>query len=222
MTREPVLPAVRSAMFTAVCVGLAVAAHRAMSDAAIPPWAVMVAGVGVYAPARLGARRECGLFGISVLMGVLQVALHLLFSYAQAAAAPGSSAASMSMGAGASMPGMSMSASTSMSMPVHPVSMSVADVGMRMGAGMLLAHAIAAVICAWWLRRGEAAAHALARGAGHWIVRHLVAPVLVVLVSVPSKRRCASRIEPVALALRRQWLLTTRALRGPPVAPSFT
>lgn len=217
MTREPVLPAVRAAMFTAVCVSLAVVAHRTMSDAAIPPWAVVVAGVGVYAPARLGVRRECGLLGISALMAALQVVMHLLFSYAQGVAAPGSSAASMSM------PGMSMSAGSSMPMPMHSASVPIAAVGggMRMGAGMLLAHAAAAVICAWWLRRGESAVHALVRGAGKWILRHLV-PVLAVLVLVPDEKPFASRAEPVALALRAQWLLTTRALRGPPVAPSFT
>jgi len=219
MMREPVLPTVRAGMFTAVCLGLGVAAHRAMSEAAVPPWAVVVAGAGVYASARLGARRECGLLGIMVLMGVLQVALHLLFALAQDAAAPQSSAASMSMPAmpmpaGASMPAMSM--------PMHGSSMSVVHGGMRMGAGMLLAHAVAAVICAWWLRRGEAALHALVGGAARWVARHLVVPVLVVLGFVPDAPGFGARLEPVVLAVRAQWLLTTRALRGPPVAPYLT
>ena len=170
MMREPVLPTVRAAMFTAVCLGLGVAAHRAMSDAAVPSWAVAVAGAGVYASARLGARRECRLPGIMALMGVLQVALHLLFAFAQSAAATHSSAMSMSMSmpampmpADTSMPGMSMPADTPMLMPGS--SMSVVHGGMRMGAGMLVAHAVAAAICAWWLRRGEAALHALVGGA---------------------------------------------------------
>jgi len=212
MTREPVLPAVRSAMFTAVCLGLSVAAHRAMSQAAIPPWAIVLGGIGVYAPARLGSRRERGLLEITLLMGVLQIALHLLFAYAQDQAA---SAAQMSM---SPMPGMAMPPGSSMSsMPGMTMS---SGGGMRMSAGMLLGHALAALVCAWWLRRGEAAVHAVIRGAAHWIVAHLAGPVHV--VPVAARRRVALHVEPVALALRSQWLRTRRALRGPPLTPSFT
>ena len=215
MTREPVLPAVRSAMFTAVCLGLSVAAHRAMSQAAIPPWAIVLGGIGVYAPARLGSRRERGLAEITLLMGVLQIALHLLFAYAQDQAA---SAAQVSMSQ--QMSGMAMPAGSSMSsMP----GMSMAGTGgggMRMSGGMLLGHALAALVCAWWLRRGEAAVHAVVRGAAHWIVAHFAGPVHV--VPVAGRGRVVLRVEPVALALRSQWLRTRRALRGPPLTPSFT
>jgi hypothetical protein len=205
MTREPVLPAVRAAMFTAVCLGLSVAAHRAMSQAAIPPWAIVLGGIGVYAPARLGSRRERGLLEITLLMGVLQIALHLLFAYAQDQAA---SAAQLSM---PPMPGMAMPRGTSMP---------GAGGGMRMSSGMLLGHVLAAAVCAWWLRRGEAAVHAVVRGAAHWIVERLAAPVHV--VPVAARGRVVLRVEPVALALRSQWLRTRRALRGPPAAASST
>jgi hypothetical protein len=214
MTREPVLPAVRSAMFTAVCLGLGVAAHRAMSDTAIPPWAIVLGGIGVYAPARLGSRRERGLLEITLLMGVLQVALHLLFAYAQDLAAAQTAT---------SMPGMSMPAGSSMaSMSMHGMKMAMpsAGAGMRMSTGMLLGHALAALVCAWWLRRGEAAVHAVVRGTAHWIVERFATPVHVVLVA--ARGRLALRVEPVALALRSQWLRTSRALRGPPLSPSFT
>jgi hypothetical protein len=226
MTREPVLPAVRAAMFTAVCLGLSVAAHRAMSQAAIPPWAIVLGGIGVYAPARLGSRRERGLLEIALLMGVLQIALHLLFAYAQDQAA---SAAQMSISmspvqSAQSMPGMAMPAGTSMpsmsSVPGMAMSMPGAGGGMRMSSGMLLGHVLAAAVCAWWLRRGEAAVHAVMRGAAHWIVEHLAGPVHV--VPVAARGRVVLRVEPVALALRSQWLRTRRALRGPPSAPSFT
>jgi hypothetical protein len=210
MTREPVLPAVRAAMFTAVCLGLGVAAHRAMSGAAIPPWAVVLGGIGVYTPARLGSRRERGLMEITLLMGVLQIALHLLFAYAQDTAASATQMSQMSM------PGMSMPAGTSMSMP--GMRMPTAGAGMRMSAGMLIGHALAALVCAWWLHRGEAAVHALARGAAHWIVEHLATPVHV--VPVAAHGRAVLRVEPVALALRSQWLRTRCALRGPPLTPA--
>ena len=209
MTREPVLPAVRAAMFTAVCLGLGVAAHRAMSQVAIPPWAIVLGGIGVYTPARLSTRRERGLLEITLLMGVLQIALHLLFACAQNAAAT-----PMQM----SMPGMSMPAGTSMSM--SGMATPSAGTGMRMSAGMLIGHVLAALVCAWWLRRGEAAVHALVRGAAHWIVERFVAPVHV--VPVPFRGLVSPRVEPVALALRSQWLRTRRALRGPPLSPSFT
>jgi hypothetical protein len=209
MTREPVLPAVRSAMFTAVCLGLSVAAHRAMSQAAIPPWAIVLGGIGVYAPARLGSRRERGLLEITLLMGVLQIALHLLFAYAQDQAA---SAAQMSMSP--QMSGMSMSSMPGMSMA------GTGGGGMRMSGGMLFGHVLAALVCAWWLRRGEAAVHAVVRGAAHWIVAHFASPVHV--VPVAGRGRVVLRVEPVALALRSQWLRTRRALRGPPLPPSFT
>ena len=227
MTREPVLPAVRAAMFTAVCLGLGVAAHRVMSGAGIPPWAIVLGGLGAYAPARLGSRRERGLLEIALLMGVLQIGLHLLFAYAQDIATSAECCLGMNTSAG-SMAGMSMPAGSSMSMPGMPMPsmpvsampMSGSGSEMRMTAGMLLGHALAALVCAWWLRRGEAALHCLVRGAAHWIVERFAVPVHV--VPVAARRRAVLRVEPVALALRSQWLLTSRGLRGPPVSPSFT
>jgi hypothetical protein len=224
MTREPVLPAVRAAMFTAVCLGLGVAAHRAMSGAAIPPWAIVLGGIGVYALAKLGSRRERGLLEIALLMGVLQIALHLLFAYAQDIATTAECCVKMTTSM--SMPGMSMPAGTSMpatSMPgvtMSTMSTAGAGPGMHMGAGMLLGHALAALVCAWWLRRGEAAVHSLVRGAAHWIVERFAVPVHA--VPVEARRRVLLRVEPGALALRSQWLLVSRGLRGPPLSPSFT
>lgn len=209
MTREPVLPAVRAAVFTAVCLGLSVAAHRTMSATAIPAWAMVLGGVGVYAAARAGAHRERGLVGIAALMGVLQIALHLLFAVAQNASAPATSAA---------MPGMSMPADASMSMP--RMAMTQPEIGMRMGAGMLLGHALAAFVCAWWLRRGEAALHALASSAAHWVVERLAVHVRV--VPLTARTRAFPRVLPVVRALRSYWLLTSVLLRGPPLSPSFT
>jgi hypothetical protein len=250
MTRgEPVLPTLRAAVFAAVCLGLGVTAHRLMSGAAIPAWAMVLGGFGAYVPARLGTRRERGLAGIIVLMGVAQVALHLLFAFAQDTAvaaatmparmpmsAPMSAMHGASSGSSASMPGMAM---PGMGMPgtavpgmtahgtgmpgtaLHGMSMSGAGGAMRMSVGMLLGHVLAAAICAWWLRRGEAAVHRLACSAAGWaLVRICVA--FHVLPVRPAVTPIASRIEPVALALRSQWLRTVRPLRGPPSqAPSF-
>lgn len=213
MKREPVLPAGRAAVFTAVCLGLGVLAHRVMSGAAIPEWAVVLGGAGVYACARVGARRERGLAGIAVLMGVFQIALHLLFAYAQDAAA----GAAVS----ASMPGMTMSAGASMpSISMPGVAATQPAAGMRMGVGMVLGHALVAMVCAWWLRRGEAALHALARNAVRWAVERLGMPV-VRTHPVLVRARCVRRVAPFALALRSRRLFAGRLLRGPPASFAF-
>lgn len=219
MVREPVLPELRAATFAAVCLGLGAGAHTMMSGAAIPTWALAVGGLLAYLPARYAAGRgERGLLGIAGLMGGLQVAFHVLFSIAQHTGG--------TAGSSGSMPGMAMSAGmkmpAGMPMPAATAAAASTPVGLHMSSGMLLGHALAALVCAWWLRRGEAAVHALFRGAGGWIARHLVVPVLAVLGFVPGESRFAPRLEPVALVLRSQWLLTTRALRGPPASPSFT
>jgi hypothetical protein len=202
MTRDPVLPAVRAAVFTAVCLGLGAGAHLAMSGAAIPAWALLLGGGGVYVPARLGAGRERGLLSIMALMGMAQVALHFWFAYAQHAVAA-SSMSGMAMPQGAAMPGMTP--------PVCELTWP-----------MLAAHAAAAFACAWWLRRGEAAAHTLLRAATSWVRKTVRLPTLVVVAVVRTRpaRRVAHTWS--GLDIRRsQWLRTTRILRGPPAVLSF-
>lgn len=221
MVRDPVLPTLRAALFAALCLALGAGAHVAMSAASIPAWALLIGGFGAFVPARYAAGRgEHGLLGISALMGVVQVGLHLLFCYAQqAGSAPGS-------GATAAMPAMpAMPAISAMpAMPAMPVGMPMPPMpGMGASApaaagcadgGMLLGHALAALVCAWWLRRGEAALHAVIRSAA---VRLRVTWVVVVLVvpaagRVPRSPRTRSR----ARALRSLWQRGIIARRGPP------
>ena len=245
MTREPVLPTLRAAVFAAVCLGLGVAAHRLMSGAAIPAWAMVLGGLGAYVPARFGTRRERGLVGILALMGVVQIALHLLFAFAQDAAVSAASTAStatmppstsmwtagLHVPSGASMsgmampsvamPGMSMSGASLRGMAMAGMGMPGAGGAMRMGAGMLLGHVAAAVICAWWLRRGEAAVHRVVCSAAGWALGRIFVAFHVAPVRAAGSAEI-SRVEPVALALRSQWLRTVRLLRGPPQTPSFT
>lgn len=208
MTREPVLPTARAALFTASCLSLGMAAHRIMSASPIPLWALVLGGIVVYVPARLGARRERGLMGITLMMGALQVMLHLLFSYAQAVAAASECCVGISA---PSMAGMPMPAGSSMSLPVSGV-----GTGMRMGMGMQVAHALAALACAWWLRRGEAAVHALVRGVARWVIEHW--PALMYAVPVEPHEFQELRLEPVFLTVRSQWRRTGRELRGPPAS----
>jgi hypothetical protein len=241
MARDPVLPTLRAAAFTAVCLGLGAGAHRMMSGCAIPASALVFAGVGIYALARLGTRRERSLVGIAALMGGLQIGLHLLFDYAQqpsrlsgakAATGAGGVTGAAGSGAGGSMSGMPMSGGAATTPgasaggtlrdlgggcllpPAH-----TAVIGMS-GAGMLLAHVLAAVLCAWWLHQGEAAVHALARGAGAWVLYLVLAP-LMHLVLVGIGERHTPRVEADRPTPRSQWLRGSRPLRGPPRILSF-
>ena len=216
MSRDPVLPAVRAAVFAAVCLALGAAAHRAMSQAPVPGWALATGGLGAYLPARYAAGRgERGLFGITCLMGGVQVAFHLLFSFAQAAPAAGRSAAMPGMaGSGASMPGMSMPAG--MSMP----GMTGGPMHVQVSGGMLAAHAVAAVVCSWWLYRGEVAVHAVVRRAAFRLRRFWPAAVAAVVPFASSPPR-APRVAPHSRALRGQWLRGALAQRGPPVSHAF-
>lgn len=178
-------------MFTAVCVCLAVAAHSWMSGAAIPLWAVLAGSVPVFATARMAAGRERSLGTILLLMGLDQTALHLLFETAQHHAAalatvvtspgavivelpsvplPGASAISTAPVPGMQMPGMS-----GMQMPSgHLTGSQMA--AMHMTPGMFAVHAVAALICAWWLRRGEVSVHALAGVVAAWIAERFWLP----------------------------------------------
>lgn len=209
MARDPVLPTLRAALFAALCLALGAGAHEAMSAGAIPAWALLIGGFGAFVPARYAAGRgEHGLLGISALMGVVQVGLHLLFCFAQQAGS------ARGVGAMPTMPGMP----EGMPMPPMPGmgAPASAAAGCK-GGGMLLGHALAALACAWWLRRGEAALHAVIRSA---VVRLSVTWAVAVLVLPPADRvprppRTRSRTR----ALRSLWQRGIVARRGPPPVP---
>lgn len=207
------MPDLRAATFAAVCLGLGAGAHLAMSGDAIPVWALVVGGLAAYLPARYAAGRgERGLFGIAGLMGGLQVAFHLLFSFAQHSA--GSTGGSRSM-PGAAMPaGMSMPAGMQMPAAAPTMAATAGGVTMHMHSGMLIGHALAALACAWCLWRGEAAAHAVIRSVSFrlpdlWVFASLAIPPVD---RTPRVTRVASRPR----AMRSQWLRSALAVRGPP------
>jgi hypothetical protein len=236
MSQKPVLPTGRAAAFTAVCVLLAVAAHTWMSGANVPTWAVLAALAPVFATARLAAGRERSLGTILMLMGLDQTALHLLFGAAQQHAAamaavitspaaiivqlpsaplPGASTIpAVSPAAMAAMPSM-----PGMPSPMSGMGLSAAAAQMRMTPGMLAAHAVAALICAWWLRRGEATVHALVGAVAAWIADRFRLPQ-------PGPRPVAvglqGRVRGIAPALPPFRLLRfALARRGPPLSLSL-
>jgi len=235
MSQKPVLPTGRAAAFTAVCVLLAVAAHTWMSGASVPMWAVLAALPPVFATARLAAGRERSLGTILMLMGLDQTALHLLFGAAQQHAASmaaviTSPAAIIVQLPSAPLPGAStipaVSPAMLAAMPNMPgmsgmtgASMTGAAAQMRMTPGMLAAHAVAALVCAWWLRRGEAAVHALVGTVAAWIADRFRLPQ-------PGPRPIAvgprDRFRGIAPALPPIRLLRfALARRGPPLPLSL-
>jgi hypothetical protein len=234
MARDPVLPSLRAAVFTVVCLGLGAGAHRMMSDSALPASALLFAAVAIYLPVRVATRRERSLAGICALMAALQFGLHLLFDYVQRAPArPGfwqESAAGGGSGATGGMAGMAMPATSTGSGAAHSAAGHAAGgcllppahtavIGTS-NAGMLLAHVLAGVLCACWLYQGEAAVHALARSATAWVLHLVVLPRLhLVLVGIAGRRD--PRVDAVLPTPRAAWLRISRPLRGPPRLLSF-
>ena len=221
-------------MFTAVCVFLAVAAHTWMSGAGIPLWAVPAGLLPVFVSARLAAGREQSLGMILTLMGLDQTALHLLFDAAQqhaaaAAAVISSPAAIIVQLPPAPLPGMSSIPAVPTGgfqmpgMPGMPGMNGTAGLGlvgsaaqMRMTPGMLAVHVVAALVCAWWLRRGEVTVHALVGAIAAWIADRFRLPQTAgarpVLAGRPACVRAAGPTRPGVGLLR-----FALARRGPPL-----
>ena len=174
MVPVPAFRMTRATVFAAVCVTLAAAGHAAAGHTMIAPWTI-VAGFGgalVVSWALAGTERSLATIAGGLLGG--QFALHTLFV------------------AGMAEPGSSMGHQGMVSGPVQDG---------HGGLAMTLAHSGAALICAWWLRRGERLAWALTRRAAllaAWPLRALATtlarwPVLAgpvrVLIPAVGQRR---------------------------------
>lgn len=185
----------RATVFAAVCTGVSSTGHVLASGHAVPPLGLAAGFVLVLAVAHglFRAEQRLGPLVATTLWG--QAALHLLFAVASPdGTAPHGSAAH------AADPG--------------------ALSGSGVGPGMLLAHAAAGVLCAWWLRRGERAVLALVG-----LVRSLFHRLLV-LASAPDAppHRGPARLRGHAPLRHRVTLLLlrhVRILRGPPAAFLF-
>ncbi len=176
------LRAARSVVFTAVCVVLAAVGHTAASHGAVPAWA-MLAGFGtVLGVCHLLAGHERSLW--TIMGGMLggQFALHTLF-------------------AGAAEPA-----------PHHMTGAVAAPEHAPSGTGMTFAHVAAAVVAAWWLRRGERATWALARRVADRPIRLLPAPIIVEPAAPPAR----ASFEPVAVPIVGRVLRHQVVRRGPP------
>ncbi|XVQ11297.1 MFS transporter [Spirillospora sp. CA-255316] len=140
MSPHPLFRTSRAVAFAAVCVTLATLGHVLTSTAAVPLWTIAAGFGGVLAVTLALAGHERSL--ATILGGLLggQFALHSLYAAATAPPLPADpAAAAAGHHAVAAVPG-------------HESSLA-----------MTFAHVAAAVVSAWWLRRGERAAWTLAR-----------------------------------------------------------
>jgi hypothetical protein len=211
---RPPARAARAALFATVCASLAVAGHVAAGRAAVAPRAVVVGFVALYLVAWVLTGTERSL--ATILGGLLggQFMLHALFA---AAAAP----ATMMAG------GHPMPAAPGMPGAAIPAAPAAGDAALGGGWTMTIAHVAAALVAAWWLRRGERAAWTLARRtaalAAHPLraLRALVAPLDAAPPHAPVGTAGAygspRLIEPTGVMLRGS---VTR--RGPPFGSTIT
>jgi hypothetical protein len=154
MSERSVVPSARAAVFTAVCVALALAAHRLMSGAAVSWWATLGAALVVFGLARAAAGAQRGLGSITALMLGAQAGLHVWFDAAQLTTASTPACAPMP-----GMPGMGRMAGVCGALGAHASLSAV----LHATPAMLAAHTLAALVAAWWLWRGEAALFGLVR-----------------------------------------------------------
>ncbi|MEU5305603.1 hypothetical protein ACH4YO_38445, partial [Streptomyces noursei] len=178
---------VRAAVFAAVCVVLSATGHAMMSGPALPGWALATAAVAVFACAALAADRERSLPVIAGGVLACQGGLHLFFSWAQGVTAPAQTTGKTAAWADLLLCNPSGAGSTpllgsSMHQTVRragldwnspPAHHHGAGMGLgshtahtmpgmhHSGFGMLAAHLLAGLVCAWWLHRGERAVFSL-------------------------------------------------------------
>ncbi|QKW39766.1 hypothetical protein HUT06_41810 [Actinomadura sp. NAK00032] len=149
---QPLFRAARAVVFATVCVALAALGHVLAGGAAVPLWAGTM-GFGAVVGVTLmlaGHERSLG----TILGGLLggQFALHTLFTGAAADPA----AHPMPAMAGHT-PAMHAAMTDAAAMP----GATAAHGGN--GLAMTLAHCVAALVAAWWLRRGERSVWTMAR-----------------------------------------------------------
>ena len=221
----------RAAVFAAVCVGLTTAGHVWMSGDAVPLWAVALAFAALATLGYLLAGRQRGFLPISALMLVGELGQHLLFVSAQGPTAATASAASAAettsipalpaflsgriVPASAWICGMGKSNMTAAG-PGSRAARLASDLMTSHGAaGMVAVHVVAGLLCAWWLRQGEAGVFRLLR-----TLATLAAPALLLIwpaaLVVPNLLRTRLSRHGFVLRCYNQLLSTVVARRGPP------
>lgn len=239
MTTGPVFRLARAAMFAAVCVVATALGHAVMSGAALPWWAVGYAFAATVAAAWWLTGRERGAAAVIGATVAAQLCLHELFGLAQRMSGP-SGGGGPPVGArghpddgmnhmnhpmpmstpspGSSGGGSSAVSTHSAAMPDDGLSHWVMSVFGHSGFGMFLAHVVAALLCALWLWRGEAAVFRTGRALAAAVFVPLRFVLAVVVAALPpAPPHVATRV-PVP-RLRGVLLQHVVSRRGPPVLP---
>jgi hypothetical protein len=189
MSSGPALRLTRATVFAGVCVTLATVGHAAVARATVSPWAIGLGFAAVLAVAWVLTAAERSL--ATILGGLLggQFAFHALFTTGHPAPAA-----------------------------AHHAGQQTLVTGDHGSTSMTLAHVAAAVVSAWWLRRGERAVWRLARRVAAVATRPLWArpaapePALFAPPARAFSRTSAAR--PRSATLRHSVVR-----RGPPFLP---
>lgn len=210
MVPGPLVRAARAALFAVVCVGVSAAMHGVAGGWSVEVRSAAAGLLAVTVVAYAGLGRERRGLTLTLGLGAAQVALHYLFD---ATSTAGPAASSSAMTAMPPMPGMpSMTA------------MPTPDAAHASAAAMLLAHALAVLVCGWWLRRGERDFFALCRTAALLAAEPLrrLLEVAALLVSSPPTpavpARMNSALRTASIRPLTSPLLSSLTFRGPPVA----
>lgn len=212
MAVGPLLRGARAAVFTVVCVTLSALGHQWMSGHVVAAWALGAAAAVVFALAFGLAGRLRRFPWIAALMLAGQAGLHVLFDTAPSTGAAqtlpvarwlaalvqsathGSEGAHAEWGLMTMPDGSTMPAMPGMGMGVAPggSGAGMAMPGMSHGPwGMIAAHAVVGLVCAWWLARGESTLFGLLST----LIAFLFAPVRLAVglraAGFPRTRRAA-------------------------------
>ncbi|MCX4968013.1 hypothetical protein OHA98_25280 [Streptomyces sp. NBC_00654] len=154
---------VRTVMFAVVCVAVSGLGHALMSGGTLPPLGLasaflLVCGGGWW----LAGRVRSGPVTVAA-SAVGQLSLHTFFTSVQPRL-PGAMGAGGRGSPGSASGAMTHSAHDTMSgAPMDAMASAAVLDGSPAGAGMLMAHVIAGLLCGWWLWGGEAALVQLGR-----------------------------------------------------------
>ncbi|MFE5618459.1 hypothetical protein [Streptomyces sp. NPDC056463] len=181
-----------------------------MSAHSIPPGSLYAAFAVTGALAWLAGGRRRGAFAIAGGLAAVQTVLHLIFSAGEGRGGAVDHAAidPMATADHAAMGHMTMDPAT-----VSAMASVMEGATGHSSAGMLAAHALAALVCGLWLARGEAALFALARTVGALAFTPL--RLLLAVVRVPELPHPV-RPRPRTRRLHGVVLAHTLSRRGPP------
>jgi hypothetical protein len=201
--------ALRVSVFSLVCMLLSAAGH-AVATGSRPALVGVVAGSGVVVfVGNVLAGRERSWAQISGAVLGLQVVLHAVVSSAAGVETPPAAYGPQSAPVEHQLAHVQQAHAGATGLMQH---------GPGAVAAMVLGHALAALLAAWWLRRGEALAWRLGRRVAEAVVRLRKVRRRLRVSPLPAGPLLLPRIEVRRPLINRLVLLHTVIRRGPPVA----